>query len=132
MTSPAKEDDDETAGVFAVSAKFPEGSGASSHMTREKKLLTNYKEFDIPQRVSLGDGHSVNAVGAGNVSIQPKINVMHEVLYVPELTCNLFSVRAAAVRGNTVNFGFDKCWIREVYGVLVYLRVKCMSWNARA
>ena len=127
--SPAKEDDDETAGAFAVSAKFPEGtrwlvdSGASSHMTREKKLLTNYKEFDIPQRVSLGDGHSVNAVGAGNVSLkmvfkvsQPKMNVMHEVLYVPELTCNLFSVRAAAVRGNTVNFGFDKCWIRGKFG----------------
>ena len=27
------------------------------------------------------------------------------VLYVPRLACNLFSVRAAAAKGNTVKFG---------------------------
>ena len=40
------------------------------------------------------------------------------VLYVPRLACNLFSVRAAAAKGNTVKFGIGKCWIRDGDGKL--------------
>ena len=75
-------------------------------MTQERKLLSNYKAFDVPQKVNLGDGCVVDAIGAGNVHLkmlfhvsQPKRNVMYSVLYVPELTCNLFSVRAATAKG---------------------------------
>ncbi len=100
-------------------------SGASSHMTREKQLLIDYKEFEVPRKVSLGDGNSVNVVGVGNVLLkmlfqvsQPKINVMYGVLYVPKLACNLFSVKAATATGNTVNFGQGKCWIRDRHGNL--------------
>ena len=60
--------------------------------------------------MSLGDGHVIHALEVGNVHLgmvfkvsQPKENVMYKVLYVPSLTCNLFSVRAAAEKGNTVN-----------------------------
>ena len=130
--SPAKEKEgDERVGAFAASVKLPGGtrwlvdSGASSHMTQERNVLTDYKAFDTPQKVSLGDGHVVHALGVGNVHLrmvfkvsQPKENVMYKVLYVPSLTCNLFSVRAAAEKGNTVNFGFDKCWIRDKWGSL--------------
>ena len=130
--SPAKEEeDDEIVGAFAASAELPGGtrwlvdSGASSHMTRERELLIDYEEFGTPHKVSLGDGHVVDALGAGNVHLkmlfkvsQPKMNVMYKVLYVPELTCNLFSVRAAAAKGNTVNFGLAKCWIRDKWGGL--------------
>jgi len=130
--STAKESDSgERDGAFAASVELPSGvvwlvdSGASSHMMRQKMLLTNYQEFDAPQRVSLGDGHSVDAVGAGNVYLKmsfrvshPKINIMYGVLYVPKLTCNLFSVRAATAKGNTVNFGQGKCWIRDRQGGL--------------
>ena len=42
----------------------------------------------------------------------------HVQCLVPELTCNLFSVRAAAEKGNTVNFGDKKCWIRDKSGYL--------------
>ena len=38
---------------------------------------------------------------------------MYKVLYVPKLACNLFSVRAAASKGNTVKIGHLKCWIRD-------------------
>ena len=38
-------------------------SGASSHMTQRKELLVNYEEFDKPQKVSMGDGHMVEACG---------------------------------------------------------------------
>ena len=44
--------------------------------------------------------------------------VMHDVLYVPKLACNLYSVRAAAKKGNTVKFGRLKCWIRGCNGSL--------------
>ncbi len=95
--STARENDGgERAGAFAASVELPAGvvwfvhSGASSHMTRKEQLLINYKEFEVPRKVSLGDGSSVNAVGVGNVHLkilfqvsQPKINAMYGVLYVP-------------------------------------------------
>lgn len=57
--SPANQDD-ESVGAFAASAKLPSGtkwlvdSGAFSHMTRDRKLLADYKPFNVPQKVSLG------------------------------------------------------------------------------
>ena len=44
--------------------------------------------------------------------------VMYDVLHVPKLSCNLFSVRAAAKRGSTVKFGQSRCWIRGPKGTL--------------
>ena len=38
--------------------------------------------------------------------------------YVPKLACNLFSIRAAVARGNTVKFGTTKCWIQDSEGIL--------------
>lgn len=43
---------------------------------------------------------------------------MYNVLYVPQLSCNLFSVRAAASKGNFVKFGRSHCWIRDKHGKL--------------
>ena len=43
---------------------------------------------------------------------------MYNVLYVPKLACNLFSVRAGASKGNTVKLGHSKCWIRDRNGKL--------------
>ena len=100
-------------------------SGASRHMTREKEQLTNYREFDKPEKVGLGDGRTVEAEGVGSVCVNmlfkvsdPKQSVLHHVLYVPKLACNLFSVRAAAVKGNIVQFGHSRCWIRDGNGKL--------------
>ena len=45
--------------------------------------------------------------------------VMYNVLYVPDLACNLFSVRAGTQRGNFVKFGRTKCWIRGQSGSLL-------------
>ena len=44
--------------------------------------------------------------------------VLYDVLYVPKLTCNLFSVRAAVSKGSTIEFGPQKCCIRDEYGKL--------------
>ena len=101
-------------------------SGATSHMTYQKHLLHDYREFDKPEKVGLGDGRVVDAVGTGSVCLtmrfkvsDPKRARMHKVLYVPKLACNLFSVRAAAQQGNLVKFGSLKCWIRKRNGGLL-------------
>ena len=86
-------------------------SGASSHMTQVKEFLVNYEDFDNPQKVSMGDGCTVEAHGRGNIHFKmilennmPRKITMCNVLYVPKLTCNLFSVRATVTMGNTVKF----------------------------
>ena len=124
----------DTDGAFAASvgslqsshsAQWLVDSGASSHMTRQKELLVDYIEFENPEKVALGDGKTVEATGIGNVPLQmlfkesnPKRAVLYSVLYVPKLACNLFSVRAAAAKGNSVKFGSSKCWIRDAKGNL--------------
>ena len=40
---------------------------------------------------------------------EAKKAVLYDVLYVPKLTCNLFSVRAAVAKGNAVEFGPNDC-----------------------
>ena len=100
-------------------------SGASSHMTKEKRVLTNFQEFEEPENVALGDGRVVKALGSGRVQInmlfpgtEAKKAVLYDVLYVPKLTCNLFSVRAAVAKGNAVEFGPDSCRIWDENGKL--------------
>ena len=100
-------------------------SGASSHMTPKRIYFTEYRIFSTPEKVVLGDGRVVEAVGAGKVRLNmlfkvsnSKSSVMHDVLHVPKLSCNLFSVRAAAKKGNTVKFSRSKCWIRGPKGTL--------------
>ena len=100
-------------------------SGASSHMTKEKHVLTNFQEFEEPENVALGDGRVVKALGPGRVhmnmlipGIEAKKAVLYDVLYVPKLTCNLFSVRAAVAKGNAVEFGPNDCYIWDENGKL--------------
>lgn len=131
---PAKTTHSETEGVGAFAASTGSSrktmrwlidSGASSHMTQNKELLAEYRNLDKPEKVSLGDGHTVEAVGIGNVHLnmlfegsESKKSVMYQVLYVPKLACSLFSVRAAASRGNVVRFGDKKCWIQDSNDIL--------------
>ena len=121
--------DDE--GAFTASVQCSQSeqwvvdSGASSHMTRQKEPLIDYVEFKQPEKIGLGDGTIVEAVGVGNLRVNmlfkegsPKRSVFYRVLYVPKLACNLFSVRAATAKGNMVKFGHSKCWIRDAKGRL--------------
>eukprot|EP00795_Rhopilema_esculentum_P014610 gene14610-biopygen4362 len=64
------------------------------------------KEFNQPELVKLGDGHTVEARGSGRAQITMETShnkqltiEMDNVLYVPKLACNLFSVRAVTQKG---------------------------------
>ena len=88
----------------------------------------NYQEFSEPENVALGDGRVVKALGSGSVRMnmlfqateatEPKRAVLYNVLYVPKLTCNLFSVRAAVSMGNAVEIGPKQCCIYDENGEL--------------
>lgn len=100
-------------------------SGASSHMTNQKESMVQYTAFEKSELVKLGDGRAVEAVGYGDINLQmlfkvsdPKPATLTRVLYVPDLSCNLFSVRAAVSKGSTVKFAKDRCWIRSYDGEL--------------
>ena len=44
---------------------------------------------------------------------------MRDTLYVPKLTCSLFSVRATVMKGNTVEFENSSCMIYNRNGILL-------------
>ena len=100
-------------------------SGASRHMTYRGDYFTKCQAFSVPQRVSLGDGRVVEAVGVGTIRLNmffkvsnAKRGTTYNVLHVPQLARNLFSVRAAAKKGNTVKFDNLKCCISGPNGKL--------------
>jgi len=131
MESPGHEETRDDEGAFAVPQTYNSGSwivefGASSHMTHAQEFLVDYEEFDNPQNVCLDDGRIMEALGRGNIHFtmvfkmsKPNKATMYNALYVPKLACKLFSVRAAATKGNTVKFGNNSCWICDRNGKLL-------------
>jgi hypothetical protein len=122
-------DDAFTASVTSVTGKQTDqwiiDSGASRHMTKDAKWLRDYQKFEQPELVGLGDGRCVAAIGIGNAYLNmtfkvsaPKEIVMYNVLHVPDLACNLFSVRAATSKGNVIQFTDSRCYIRNSKGGL--------------
>lgn len=104
-------------------------SGASRHMTPYRSMFIEYEKLDKPEKVGLGDGRTVDATGVGKVKVALKINhnkvepgILHEVLHVPQLATNLFSVRSATERGRIIQFGHTRCWIKDKRG-----KVKAMG-----
>lgn len=89
-------------------------------MTFQRDSLREYREFENPEPVQLGDGRTVNALGTGKVKMISQLirgrkvtGWMTDVLYVPKLASNLFSICSAALKGNVVSFGHKNCWIRN-------------------
>ena len=85
-------------------------SGASQHMTNSKDSMVHYQEFLSPEIVRMGNNYEIKAYGKGNIWIEVNANSVYnpaelvDVLYVPALGKNLFSVSAVTKRGNTVLF----------------------------
>ena len=108
-----------------VSNEWLIDSGASCHMTRQKGHISDYSHFDKPEKVNLGDGYALDAVGKGNVRLKMLLAdgmsteaVLTQVLFVPDLRCNLFSVRTAVSKGKDVTFSGKECRIRDQDGNL--------------
>ena len=80
-------------------------------MCNDKSLFIEYESLKTPLKVTLGDGYEVDTIDHGVVmlnSVLPsgvrKRCKLHNVLYVPRLSYNLFSVSVATEWGKTVSF----------------------------
>ena len=93
-------------------------SGATCHMSNDKKLFINLQGLDKPQEVSLGDGHVSKATAQGVVLLEMKLPSdktrkckLVDVLYVPKLSYSLLSVSKATESGKTTKFDETGCQI---------------------
>ena len=87
-------------------------SGATCHMCYEEDLFIDIAELEEPQKITVGDGSSVEAVGRGTVELFMKVSDdeiqrcrLSEVLFVPHLSYNLLSVSRATKYGKFFEFG---------------------------
>lgn len=78
-------------------------SGASTHMTHSSSHLENYKSVTSSMRV--GDHSSLLVIGIGDISFGDAS--FKEVLHVPQLSTNLFSISKATSKGLGIYFDDD-------------------------
>ena len=79
-------------------------------------MFTEMKELNPSEKVTLGDGHDLEAVGERTVEMEMLLPngdsrrcVLKKVLYVPKLGYNLVSVSRAAEAGKTIKFYNSSC-----------------------
>lgn len=79
-------------------------SGASCHMSFRKDWFMEFEKLDHPQNVKLAKG-MIRGYGRGK--IETNRGILQNVLYVPELETNLYSIRAATELGMRVEYDDD-------------------------
>lgn len=88
-------------------------TGASRHMTADRSILLNARQPNGDITITFGNGGIGKATAVGEVLLNTQDATFHlsEVLYIPEATENLISVRGAASRGLDFKFCADRCEI---------------------
>lgn len=87
--------------------KWYADSAATEYMCCNKDWIDDYKPLKGKIKVKVGDGNIVEAMGVGTINIKTFTGqkwiegILTDVLYVPELPCNLFSTTTAATKGFT-------------------------------
>ena len=100
-------------------------SGASQHMSYDKEMMEDYVHFANPQKVRLGDNREVQALGKGNIWLNIKAGDKYkpvrlvDVLHVPDLAKNLFSVSVVAKRGYSIELQQSGCVILDKCGTVL-------------
>lgn len=109
-------------------------SGASRHMCNNSDLFSDTVFFDTPQKVILGDNHTIYATAKGTVLLEmqlPNNNVrschLYNVLYVPSLAYNLLSIPMATKSNYLTVFRKDQCQIFDQKEQLLALGEKVGS-----
>lgn len=95
-------------------SKWLVDSGATEHMCRDRALFTSFSNTS-PKPVIIGNGAVINAIGYGQMTVQVSNGnewidtVIDNVLYVPELKTNLFSVNRATDKGYVIVTDDSSC-----------------------
>lgn len=95
-------------------SKWLVDSGASEHMCRDRTLFTSFTT--VSQRsVVVGNGATISVLGCGQVTVQVSNGIewidtiIDNVLFVPELKTNLFSVNRATDKGYVMMTDDSSC-----------------------
>jgi len=104
-------------------------SGCTSHMCKNRKMFTKIKP--VCQRIWLADGRVARVDGIGEVRVSVmdvngarRTATLKDVLLIPSLGHNLFSVPKATRMGHSILFGQRRAVIRTREGVELPLREK--------
>lgn len=75
-------------------------------MSPHKSFLSHYKSFNTPKKITIGNGEHLQAKGEGSLHFRSGrfTGVLLEVLWVPDLSENLFSVPKAMEQNCDVKF----------------------------
>eukprot|EP00794_Sanderia_malayensis_P011707 gene11707-biopygen9383 len=90
-------------------------SGATQHMTSDKKQMTDYVAFKKPLQVRIADNTVLHAYGKGTISLlvhdgNEKLNMsLKSVLYVPKIRNKLLSLPSMTEKGVEVQFKGQSC-----------------------
>lgn len=96
-------------------------SGATDHMSRRRDWFSSFEEFKEPVNIGMGNGSNMTAYGKGNIDFvmcrnnEQIIGTIFDVLYVPDVIYNLFSVRYAGRKGidcSITNHG-TRCFLKR-------------------
>lgn len=90
-------------------------SGASEHMCYSKELFCKYEKLSQIKNIMIGDGTMIQGIGIGQIKLKAfngkcwVETTLNNVLHVPKMTANLFSVGAAITKGYEVKMNYDQC-----------------------
>lgn len=99
-------------------------SGATDHMVNDSGFFTEMRRLERPVEVMVANGQRLLAEYCGDmvfyaiVSGSKKKCEAKNVLYLPELSCNLFSVSRVARSGLQVSFAGDRAEIKKEGAVM--------------
>lgn len=97
-------------------------TGATEHMCRNKDMFEDMKMTEVNRKVKLGDGNLLEVKGIGTVRVYADNGdeiiptVLSNVLYVPNLKVNLFSVGCVLDKGFTMVSNSDRCELKDKNG----------------
>jgi len=90
-------------------------NGASKHVTRNKKLLTNIKDGRSTPKIKAAGGIAHLVAGKGNlvIPIGKNVKTNEEVLYVPNVNSNLLSIGVLTDKGFRLFFNFENVFLMD-------------------
>ncbi|GAB4815364.1 hypothetical protein N2152v2_002410 [Parachlorella kessleri] len=88
-------------------------TGASRHITGNRSIMSNLRPVEEPVTITFGNGGTGQAAATGEVLLHTADNefLLTDVLYIPEASENLISVRHATRYGLDFKFCHDRCAI---------------------
>lgn len=92
-------------------------SGASSHMTNRRDWFINFEKFKNPLEILIADNSTILAYGSG--SIKTTVGTMQEVLFMPDLSSNLFSITAATRFNINVHYSNESVTLTDYQGKVI-------------